>query len=159
MDQEFAQLWSSVLEDCEVEHIPHAKLTSLARRAGPAELAYLLAEASRVHAEAQALRSQDVSDDVTDDLWRIATCLSEIVRKRGPEAARFLVAELQNGDSLHRPSAARLLGTVAQHADRAELSRLCQAETDAAVREELTQILQAPRRPRPWWQFWNRGQA
>lgn len=157
MDQGFSQLWSSVLEDCAVEHVPHAKLTRLAQRAGRAELAYLLAEASRVHAEAQSLRAQDVSDDVSDELWRVATCLSEIFQKQGPEAARFLVEELQNGDSLHRPAAARLLWAVAKHANRAELSRLCQTETDAAVREELSKILAAPARPGRWWQFWNRG--
>lgn len=157
MDQDFAQLWSSVLEDCAIEHIPHAKLTRLAQRAGSKELAFLLGEASRVDVEWQSLRSRHVSDDVSDDFWRIATCLREIFQKRGPEAARFLVEELQRADSPHRLAAARLLEAVSAHTDRAELSRLCQAETDASVREELAKILQAPPRPRPWWQFRNRG--
>lgn len=122
-------------------------------------MAFLLAEASRVHAEAQALRSQDVSDDVSDDLWRISTCLREIFQKRGPEAARFLVEELQQADSPHRAAAARLLETVSAHTDRAELSRLCQAETDASVQEELAKMLLAPPQPRRWWRFWNRGKT
>ena len=158
MDKGFLELWSTVLEDCGMEQIPHAKLTRLALRSGTAEMAFLLAEATRIGGEWQACRARGVSDDVSDELWRMTASLDEIFRKRGAAAARFLLEELQQRGSPHRPAAARLLAALAGHADRAELDRLVAGETDPTVREELGKLLAAPPlRHRRWWRFWERG--
>jgi hypothetical protein len=156
MKPDFEARWNSILLDCGMEFIPQGKLGDLARRAGGPEMAFLLREATRIEGERRLSLPEHVSDDVSDEFWRIGTCLAEIFRRLKADGAAFLLDELRKADSPDRPAAACLLRAAFPHTYVEELKALLETETNSEVRDELSKAISAPPpASRPWWQFWN----
>ena len=155
MNGPFRSLWKEALEECLLERIPRFRLRALARIATEADMRFLLDEGARIEKEWEAIRGHDAGD-VSDDYWRMATCVAETFRFIGARASPFLLAQVSDLGSSHRLAAARLLGTVAAKPDRGRIEAALAKEADPLVRAALAGALKAAASASPWWRFWRR---
>ncbi len=137
----FQESWKEILAECELEYLPKKRLQTLATRTTEQDLRFLLSEAERFGQEWAAVREKGDSD-AGRNYWRKSTCVEEIFKLRGPEAANFLKAVAQDAGSPYQKTAARLLQSAAAHFDY---------EQRKAMRGTTTEREPASRRD-----FWDR---
>jgi HEAT repeat protein len=104
----FNALLLEIQRDCGWEHIPHDKISALARICEPTDVDHLLRELN-------ALDDADLVDDagdMGDEYWRLRTAYSQALAEVGEPAIEPLLRALGSENPQTRAYAARALGLI-----------------------------------------------